>query len=302
MSIQPPMHRIEDKNTIESLSQKAKLTIHLVSIFAPAIFLALLFSIGNLKAYPIAFLLGALYNAFLYFLAGGFDWRETDLPIIRIVLIWILGEFILALLCYGIWYLTRWAAAKIYHISMRPMLGRLLTCRQASFIQKLESFFSKENSSPLKRVLFNIGRILIALVIVIVVGVGIASLLPEPWQPVVPAVIFLTIGYLVIREIDRNSKVTVLYYCKKCRYELDSGSVAIKAINDIPTNLKIWSMCPYCHEHLEVQTITWDDALKIGWLSSCEKCGKFQPKLGTKIGDQCPYCGAVFSGVKTKQL
>jgi DNA-directed RNA polymerase subunit M/transcription elongation factor TFIIS len=302
MSIQPPMHSIEDKNTIESLSQKAKLTIHLVSIFSPAIFLALLFSIGNPKSYPLAFLFSAIYTAFLYFLAGGFDWKEEDLPIIRIVFIWILGDLILALLCYGIWYSTRWAVAKIYHIPMPFMMGRLLPCQQASFILKIKTFLSNENQSPHKRALFNVGRILIALVIVIVVGVGIASLLPESWQPVVPAVIFLIIGYLVIREIDRNTKVTVLYYCKRCRYQLDSSSVAIKTMNVIPENLEAMTNCPYCHEHLEVQKITWDDALKIGWISSCEKCGKFQPKLGTKIGDQCPFCGAIFSDIHSKQL
>ena len=62
-----------------------------------------------------------------------------------------------------------------------------------------------------------------------------------------------------------------------------------------PAELTALAECPHCHYHLETLSITWDDALKIGWITKCATCGRHQPKLGAHIGDRCHFCGAEFS-------
>jgi hypothetical protein len=179
---QSPMPVYE--NPADLISKKIKITTHLLSIFTLPILSIILVLILSFSAQsgsqapvlPSPFwivILGiAAYMAFLYFLAGGFDWKTKKLQTIRIVFFWILGDFLLALFFYGFWSLIRWIIAKINGIPMQVMRGRMLATHERVYTGPVSKEIQAKNR---KQAFLRWLPIITALVtLLIVAGVGIA--------------------------------------------------------------------------------------------------------------------------------
>ena len=137
----PPLviNKFEDRNDL--LSNDFKIIIHILSISIPAvIFVAILAysssspnSSFSLATGMTSFLYFAVYTAFVYFIAGGFDWRPKKLQTVRIVLFWILGDLIGSAVFYGLWFLIRMVVASAYKIPMITAMGRLLAGKRKTY-------------------------------------------------------------------------------------------------------------------------------------------------------------------------
>jgi hypothetical protein len=161
--------------------------------------------------------------------------------------------------------------------------------------------------SLLGRAFFKTGLVLIGLVILIGIYTGLESLLSEEWMAAVGAVFgiaLLASPFLAYHLIYINTaEVAVLYYCKQCHYTLKmTDKVVYKTRKVIPDELRTLVDCPYCHKPPETLSITWDEAMYIGWITKCEACGHQQLKLGAHVGDRCSSCGAVFSRTTIERI
>jgi hypothetical protein len=125
------------------LPRKFKTVTNLLSVFVPGfIFSLFIFIVMDSTGASFSSLSESLFTivmmtlaysalgAFYYLIAGGFEWKNKKLPVIRIILFWVLSDLILGLYYYGLWYLIRRIMAKAYRIRLPVAMGRLLATRQ----------------------------------------------------------------------------------------------------------------------------------------------------------------------------
>ena len=67
------------------------------------------------------------YFAFLYYVAGGFDWQQERLSAIRGLLFFILSGFVAGLLLYAYWFIVRYFIAMVTKLPYSDIKGKLLT-------------------------------------------------------------------------------------------------------------------------------------------------------------------------------
>jgi len=133
-----------------------KALIHSISILLLPIILVIVipFNLGKVDAsvlirMMITMLILDGYIAFLYYLAGGFEWKKEKLPTMRIILFWVLGDFIIALFLFGFWLLIRLIMTKVSDIPMSSVMGRLHIISQQMISQESEvCWFCKKETQP----------------------------------------------------------------------------------------------------------------------------------------------------------
>jgi len=116
--------------------RKFIIIVHLLSVFLPPLIFTttIVLSVGNLSPAQLftdlwVTLLVAAWFFLYYLLAGGMEWKTQKLPLWRMILFWLLTDFVLGLILYGIWYLIRYLMAKSLKIPMTIARGHLLRRR-----------------------------------------------------------------------------------------------------------------------------------------------------------------------------